>query len=172
MNFVHGHPMFCVSIGAVDADGPLAGAVVAPVVGLEWWGSRDGGAFRNGEPCRVSETRTLAHSLLATGFPPDRSKHPESNLPTFAEVMQHVQGVRRCGSAAMDACFVADGSYDGYWERYLHAWDIAAGAAIALAAGARLTALDGGPPDITRGHIVLTNGAIHDELLRVINGRD
>jgi myo-inositol-1(or 4)-monophosphatase len=170
MNFVHGHPMFCVSIGVVDAEGPLAGAVVAPVVGVEWWGSRGGGAFRNGERCRVSETRTLAQSLLATGFPPDRSKHPESNLPTFAEVMQHAQGVRRCGSAAMDACFVADGSYDGYWERYLHAWDAAAGSAIALAAGARLTALDGGPADITRGHILLTNGAIHDELLRVING--
>jgi myo-inositol-1(or 4)-monophosphatase len=170
MNFVHGHPFFCVSIGAVDADGPLAGAVVAPVLGVEWWGSRGNGAFRNGEPCHVSTTATLADSLLATGFPLDRSKHPESNLATFNEVMQHAQGVRRCGSAAMDICYVADGTYEGYWERRLHAWDAAAGCAIALEAGARLTALDGGPADITRGHIVLTNGLVHDELLRVIGG--
>jgi myo-inositol-1(or 4)-monophosphatase len=169
MNFVHGHPFFCVSIGAVDADGPLCGAVVAPAIGLEWWGSRDAGAFRNGAPCRVSPTERLSESLLATGFPPDRSKHPESNLPTFNEVMQHVQGVRRCGSAAIDSCFVADGTYDGYWERALHTWDIAAGCAIALAAGGRLTALDGGPAELGRGHIVLTNGRIHDELVKLVS---
>jgi myo-inositol-1(or 4)-monophosphatase len=169
MNFVHGHPFFCVSIGAVDEQGPLSGAVVAPAMGIEWWGSRGSGAFRNGAPCRVSDTARLAESLLATGFPPDRSKHPESNLPAFNEVMQHVHGVRRCGSAAMDSCFVADGTYDGYWERALHAWDIAAGCAVALAAGARLTALDGGPAELSHGHIVLTNGRIHDELVELVS---
>ena len=168
MNFVHGHPVFCASIGAVDERGPLCGAVVAPAMGIEWWGARGVGAFRNGAACSVSPTERLAESLLATGFPADRSKHPESNLPTFNEVMQHVQGVRRCGSAAMDCCFVADGTYDGYWERALHAWDIAAGSAIALAAGGRLTALDGGPAELERGHIVLTNGRIHDELVRLV----
>jgi myo-inositol-1(or 4)-monophosphatase len=169
MNFVHGHPCFCVSLGAVDDQGPLAGVVVAPAMGIEWWGTRGGGAFRDGAPCRVSDTERLAGSLLATGFPSDRSKHPESNLPTFNEVMQHVQGVRRCGSAAMDCCFVADGTYDGYWERTLYPWDAAAGCAIALAAGARLTALDGGPADLTKGHIVLTNGRIHDELVKLVS---
>jgi myo-inositol-1(or 4)-monophosphatase len=168
MNFVHGHPFFCVSIGVIDEHGPLAGAVVAPAMGIEWRGARGTGAFRNGAPCGVSGTERLSGSLLATGFPPDRSRHPESNLPAFNEVMQHVQGVRRCGSAAMDCCFVADGTYDGYWERALHAWDIAAGCAIALAAGARLSALDGGPPDLTKGHIVLTNGRIHDELVKLV----
>jgi myo-inositol-1(or 4)-monophosphatase len=168
MNFVHGHPCFCVSIGAMDAEGPLVGAVVAPALGLEWWGSRGAGAFRNGEPCRVSETATLRDSLLATGFPPDRSKNPESNLATFCEVMQHVQGVRRCGSAAIDCCFVADGTYDGYWERRLHPWDIVAGCAIACAAGARLTSLDGGAPDLTIGHLALTNGHVHDALVALM----
>jgi len=168
-NFVHGHPVFCVSIGAVDEHGPCCGAVVAPAMGIEWWGGRTVGAFRNGAPCRVSETPRLADSLLTTGFPADRSRDPESNLPTFNEVMQHAQGVRRCGSAAMDCCFVADGTYDGYWERALNAWDIAAGCAVALAAGARLTALDAGPPRIEHGHIVLTNGRIHDELVALVS---
>jgi myo-inositol-1(or 4)-monophosphatase len=69
----------------------------------------------------------------------------------------------------MDCCFVADGTYEGYWERAVHAWDIAAGCSIALAAGARLTALDGGRADLTKGHIVLTNGRIHDELLKLVS---
>jgi len=168
MNFVHGHPFFCVSLGVVDRQGPLVGAVVAPALGLEWWGSRDGGAFRNGEPCRVSATGALRDSLLATGFPADRSKAPDNNLSTFCEVIQHVHGIRRCGSAAIDCCLVADGTYDGYWERKLSPWDIVAGSAIALAAGARLTSLGGGVPDLSIGHIALTNGRIHDALMELV----
>jgi myo-inositol-1(or 4)-monophosphatase len=168
MNFVHGHPTFCVSIGAMDDTGPVAGAVVAPALGIEWWGARGDGAFRNGAPCRVSDTSSLQDALLATGFPPDRSRAPDNNLPAFCEVMKRVQGVRRCGSAAIDCCFVADGTFDGYWERALHSWDVAAGAAIALAAGARLTSRSGGPPDLTVGHIVLSNGRLHDALVDLV----
>jgi myo-inositol-1(or 4)-monophosphatase len=168
MNFVHGLPFFCVSIGAMDDSGPVAGAVVAPALGIEWWGHRGGGAFRDGSPCRVSETASLRDALLATGFPPDRSHAPESNLPTFCHVMQAVRGVRRCGSAAIDCCLVADGTFDGYWERALHAWDLVAGCAIALAAGARLSARDGGPADLTVGHLALTNGRIHDDLVGLV----
>lgn len=168
MNFVHGHPFFCVSIGVMDEAGPLAGAVSAPALGLEWWGGRDVGAFRGGEPCRVSETALLRASLIGTGFPLDRSKAPENNLATFAHVIQQVQGIRRCGSAAIDCCFVADGTYDAYWERRLHAWDLVAGTAIALGAGARLTSLDGSAADLTVGNVVLSNGVLHDALVRLI----
>jgi myo-inositol-1(or 4)-monophosphatase len=170
MNFVHGHPFFCVSIGVMDAHGPLAGAVVAPALGVEWWGARGAGAFRNGEPCMVSTTDALRGSLLATGFPSDRSHTPGNNFGTFSAVIQHVQDIRRCGSAAIDCCFVADGTYEGYWERSLHAWDLAAGCAIALAAGGRLSSMTGGAADLTIGHIVLTNARIHDELLAAMRG--
>lgn len=168
MNFVHGHPFFCVSIGAMDGLVPVAGAVVAPVLGVEWWGGPSVGAFRSGAPCRVSDTELLANALLATGFPPDRSKAPENNLAAFALVQNHVQGVRRDGSAALDCCFVADGTFDGYWERRLHPWDAVAGCAIALAAGARLTSMNGGPADLNLGHIALTNGKIHDALVALV----
>lgn len=169
MNFVHGHPMFCVSIGVADEAGPLAGAVCAPALGVDWWGGRDIGAFRSGEPCRVSRTEALGTSFLGTGFPLDRSRDPESNLSTFAHVIQRVQGIRRCGSAAIDCCFVADGTYDAYWERRLHAWDLMAGCAIALGAGARLSALGGGRPDLSVGNVILSNGAIHDALVALID---
>ena len=144
-NFVHGHPFFCVSIGVLDGGTAIAGAVVAPCLGLDWQGHQGGVAKRNGEPCRVSGARTLSESLVATGFPADRSREPESNFGSFVRVKKNVRGVRRCGSAAIDLCFVADGTYDGYWERRLNAWDLAGGAAVVLAAGGRLTALDGGP---------------------------
>lgn len=167
-NFVHGHPFWAVSVGLCIARRPVLGAVVAPALGVEWCGFDAGSVSRNGAPCRVSSCSTLETALLATGFPADRSRTPENNLDAFCRVMKRVRGVRRCGSAAIDCCFVADGTYDGYWERRLNAWDLAAGCAIALAAGAKLTNLDGGEADISRGHIVLTNGVIHDNLLRIL----
>jgi myo-inositol-1(or 4)-monophosphatase len=168
MDFVHGHPFFCVSVGAVDEKGPLAGAVVAPALRVSWWGGRGSGAFRDGAPCRVSGTTELRRSLLGTGFPLDRSKAPENNLGSFARVIQEVQGVRRCGAAAIDCCFVADGTYDAYWERALHPWDLAAGAAIALEAGGRFTSLSGEPPDLRAGNVILSNGHIHEALVALL----
>ncbi len=168
MNYVHGHPCFSVSIGAIDEQGPVAGVVFAPFLGIEWWGSRSTGAFRNGEPVRVSATDELKNALLSTGFPADRSRAPDNNLATFCEVIQHVHGIRRCGSAAIDCCFVADGTYDAYWERSLKIWDLAAGCAIALAAGARLTSLTGGPADLRVGHMVLSNGRVHDAVVALV----
>jgi myo-inositol-1(or 4)-monophosphatase len=167
-NFVHGHPFFCVSIGAADESGPIAGAVMAPALGVEWWGARGLGAFRNGEPCRVSDTDSLAHSMLGTGFPADRSDPAENNLDAFGRMKRIAQSVRRGGSAAIDFCFVADGTFDGYWERELHSWDVAGGAAIALAAGARITALDGGEPDFSRGYLVTSNGKVHDAIVDIV----
>jgi len=78
--------------------------------------------------------------------------------------------VRRCGSAAVDLCFVADGTYDGYWERRLHVWDSAAASAVVIAAGGVVTALDGGPPDHHVGNLVASNGLVHRALLGAVGG--
>jgi myo-inositol-1(or 4)-monophosphatase len=164
-NFVHGHHFFCVSIGVAEAGQPIAGAVVAPALATHWLGFRGGPVLRNREPCRVSETRALEHALVATGFPSDRSRAPNNNFDTFMRVKQRVRGVRRCGSAAIDLCLVADGTYDAYWERRLNAWDVMAGSALVLAAGGALSALDGTPPDLSVGHILASNGRIHSALL-------
>ena len=163
-NYAHGHPIWCVSIGLIEGELPVAGAVVAPALGLEWSGHRDGPALRNGERCSVSNTRSLEQSLLATGFPRDRSHAPGNNFAAFTRVKQACQGVRRCGAAAMDLCWVADGTYDGYWERSLNPWDLAAGSAIVLAAGGRLSHLNGGPTRLAEGHVIASNGHIHEAL--------
>jgi myo-inositol-1(or 4)-monophosphatase len=167
-NFVHGHFFFCVSIGVARAGRAIAGAVVAPALGTHWIGWEGGGAFRNGEPCRVSNTEHLEHSLVATGFPTDRSNPATNNFATYARVKPVVRGVRRCGSAALDLSLVADGTYDAYWERRLSSWDAMAGAAIVLAAGGTISALDGSAPDLSVGHILASNGRIHAPLLKLL----
>lgn len=167
-NFVHGHPFFGVSIGAMEDGIPIVGAVFAPALGYFWSAARGYGAFRNGTACRVSETSQLVDTLLATGFPPVRDRSPHSNLDAYLRTKPHVRGIRRCGSASIDLCFVADGTYDGYWERALHAWDIVAGAAVVTCAGGVVTALDGRTAQFELGHIVASNGVLHPELLRLV----
>jgi myo-inositol-1(or 4)-monophosphatase len=165
-NFVHGHPFWCVSIGLIAGADPLLGVVVAPSLGLEWTGCVGDGARRGGAPCRVSDVGRLDEALLATGFPYDRRTSEDNNFDAFVSIKKKCQAVRRCGSAAIDLCLVADGTYDGYWEKKLGAWDVAAGSAIVLSAGGRISDYDGRPADVTRGAVVATNGRIHEELVR------
>jgi myo-inositol-1(or 4)-monophosphatase len=180
-NFVHGHPFWCVAVGLMAEDQPVAGAVVAPALDIRWCGwmlppscptepdAPRGEAWRNSERCYVSGTPLLSDALIATGFPPVRTVMPANNFSSFISVKLEAQGVRRCGSAAIDICMVGDGTYDGYWERHLHAWDTVAATAILLAAGGRITSLEGGPPDYHAGNVVVSNGLVHDELLRAIS---
>lgn len=170
-NFVHGHPFWCVAIGALEDREPVVGAVVAPCLSIAWEGARSReGAFveRNGEPCKVSTTSRLGSAMIATGFPPDRSRAPQNNFDSFMRVKQAARAVRRCGAAAIDLAFVADGTYDGYWERRLLLWDCAAASALVLAGGGTITAIGGGPARYEKGHLVATNGAIHAELCAAV----
>ena len=104
-------------------------------------------------------------SLLATGFPYDRATSSENNFDAFVAIKRRCQAVRRCGSAALDLCLVADGTYEGYWERKLRPWDVAGGIALVRAAGGRVSDYEGGGGCIAGGHVVATNGHIHDALL-------
>lgn len=171
-NFVHGHPFFCVSIGLMEEGEPVSGAVVAPLLNLRYRGFRvpggAGEALRNGERCEVSPLATLSRALFATGFPPDRETWPGNNFGSFIEVKRSAQAVRRCGAAAIELCFVADGTYEGFWERHLHTWDVCAASAMILAAGGRVTSLGGGAPDYHAASLVASNAKLHDELVAAI----
>jgi myo-inositol-1(or 4)-monophosphatase len=164
-NFVHGHPFWCISVGLLAGTQPVLGAVVAPSLAVEWTAIVGGEALRNGKPCSVSEIAALDDALLATGFPYDRRTSPENNFDAFVAIKKKCQAVRRCGSAAIDLCLVADGTYDGYWEQKLKPWDAAAGAAVVLAAGGRVSDYVGRGVDLMAGHVVATNGRIHDMLV-------
>jgi myo-inositol-1(or 4)-monophosphatase len=167
-NFVHGHPFFCVSIGLLAGTRPVVGAVVAPALGTEWTAALGLGAKRNGEGCVVSQVCSFDDALLATGFPYDRRTSEDNNFEAFVAIKKRVQAVRRCGSAALDLCLVADGTYDGYWERKLKCWDLAAGTAIVRSAGGSVSTFDGNEDDVTSGHLVATNGKIHEALLTAL----
>jgi myo-inositol-1(or 4)-monophosphatase len=164
-NFVHGHPFWCVSVGLARDGIPILGAVVAPSLGLEWAGAVDLGATRCGQPCTVSNASAVEDALLATGFPYDRRSDAENNFDAFVAIKKRCQAVRRCGSAAIDLCFVADGTYDGYWERKVKPWDVAAGSAIVLAAGGNVTDYGGQPANVACGQIIATNGRLHGALV-------
>lgn len=177
-NFVHGHPYFCVSVGLVEHGVPIAGVVVAPLLGLEWTGTYEGAleggrvqagaqrlSTRNGESCAVSAVDDLLDALLATGFPYDVHTSSENNLDTFVSMMRKCQAIRRCGSAALDLCHVAEGTFDAYWERKLKPWDLSAGAAIVLGAGGTLSDLHGGPAQVLEGNLLASNGRLHPALI-------
>jgi myo-inositol-1(or 4)-monophosphatase len=157
-----------VSVGLVQRGLPVLGAVVAPALATEWVGVAGVWATRNGAACEVSHVTTFDDALLATGFPYDRRTSPDNNFDAFVAIKKRAQAVRRCGSAAIDLCLVADGTYDGYWEKKLQTWDLAAGAAIVLGAGGRISRYDGEVVDVTGGELVATNGNVHDELVRAL----
>lgn len=145
INFAHGVPIFCVSIGYARQGRMELGAVYDPSRGECFCAERGQGAFLNGRPIRVSAVEDLALSLLATGFPHNLGTHTRNNLDYFARLATRTQGVRRLGSAALDICWTAAGRFDGFWEVQMSAWDVAAGGLIAAEAGAVVTDLSGRP---------------------------
>jgi len=159
MNFAHGHPFFCVSIGLCRGGVPLLGVVHAPALSITWTCAGPGTAQRNGEACRVAERKDVIDFLCATGFPQDRATNPDNNYREFAFIKDRVRGIRRCGSAAIDLALVADGTYDVYWEQRLKPWDMAAGAALVLAASGRLRGYAGGEADVRSGSLIAASSA-------------
>lgn len=170
VNFAHGVPIFSVSLAYAEGSEVLLGVVYDPMRDECFAAERGKGAWLNGQPIRVSETATLAESLLVTGFPYDAWSNPENNLDHFAAFAVRTQGVRRLGSAALDLCYVAAGRFDGYWEIRLKPWDVAAGGLIATEAGAVVTNLDGGPDYLSPPQsIVAANPHLHPQMLEVLH---
>ena len=176
VNFAHGLPIWSISIALEQAGQIEVGVVAAPAMGWWWEATRGGGATaheidRRGarrEPdlaIAVSHAQRLEQALLVTGFPYDAATHPENNFAEWEHMYRIAGSCRRLGSASLDLCFVACGWIDGYWERRLQAWDVAAGALIAREAGATVTNTTGGPFDPHTGEVLASNGAIHDELI-------
>ena len=167
-NFAHGHFFFAISLGLQRGTEGLVGVVHAPALGVTWKAARGMGALRNGQSCSVSTRSTLDEALCATGFPYDRWSSPDNNHAELGLFLQRARGVRRCGSAAIDLCLVADGTYDIYWEQGLNAWDMCAGALIVREAGGYLSSYEGGQADPRTGKLVATNGLLHDAAIRTI----
>lgn len=163
-NYAHQYPFFAVSIGLLIAGVPEVGVIFDPVHQELFRAARSLGATKNRRPIHVSPTVQLEDSLLVTGFAYDRRETLDNNYAEFCHLTHLTQGVRRSGSAALDLAHVACGRLDGYWERGISPWDIAAGVIILEEAGGKVTAYDGSPLIIESGRILATNGKIHHVL--------
>jgi len=167
-NFIHGLPVFSVSI-ALQEYGKLVAGVVYEVNQDEcFYASVDSPAYLNGKEIKVSAAPTIADSLLATGFPYyDFTKQPQY-INLFTELMKGCHGIRRMGSAAVDLVYTACGRFDAFYEYNLNAWDVAAGIVIVKQAGGQVVNFTGGDEVIDTRELLATNGKITGEMLEMI----
>jgi myo-inositol-1(or 4)-monophosphatase len=165
-NYAHGLPLFAVSIGLERAGEMILGVVHDPIRDETYVAERGRGATLNGEPVRVSDTRELIQALIATGFPHDRAQMPEA-LELFGRFSALTRGMRRLGSTALDLCYVAAGRLDGYYERGIWAWDIAAGGLILEEAGGRVTDYRGEVLNLEGREIAASNRALHPAMIQL-----
>jgi myo-inositol-1(or 4)-monophosphatase len=168
-NFLHGLPIFSISIGLVREGQIVAGLVYNPANDDMFIAEKGQGAYLNNHRLRVAARRDLAEALIGCGAPhigkADGHQRFQAELST---VMEKAGNVRRLGSAALDLCFVAAGHYDGFWERDLKSWDIAAGIVIIKEAGGFVTDADGGPDMLAKGSVCAGNDFIQRALLSLI----
>ena len=167
-NFAHHLPDFSLSIALAFEGDIVFGAVLNPVTGELFCGTRGEGSTLNGRSIRVSSTKVIGESLLVTGFPYDLQSVIRPLIDRFERCLMAAQGVRRLGSAALDLCYVACGRFDGFWEQDLAPWDTAAGVVIAQEAGARISNFSNGPYSIEKKEILATNGFIHQEMTALL----
>lgn len=167
-NYAHGLPIFCASLG-LEVDGRTdIGAVYDPTRQELFTAERGRGAWLNGSRLAVSDTTRLIDALIVTGFPYDVHQHTGDLVELFGALLGRARAVRRLGSAALDLCYVAAGRFEAFWEQHLKPWDVSAGALIVEEAGGRVTGMDGSPFDAAAGHLVASNGRLHEEMLTVI----
>ena len=167
-NYAHGYPVAAISVGLMIEGIPQVGAIYNPFRQELFRAAKGLGATCNRRPLKVSQTDRLNKSLLVTGFAYDRRETSDNNYAEFCYLTHLTQGVRRSGSAALDLTDVACGRLDGYWERGIRPWDVAAGIVLVEEAGGRVTAYDNSPINIDSGRILATNGNLHSSLSQAL----
>ncbi len=170
INFANGIPICCVSIGVEKAGKMVLGAVYNPFINELFFAEAGAGAILNDKKIHVTAKAELSKACLVTGFPYTYLDAPNGPLEVFSKLIRKGIPVRRLGSAAIDLCWVAAGRFDGFYEHKLQAWDSAAGFLIVEEAGGKVTDYKGNHYSPYQPHIIATNGKIHDDLLRCING--
>jgi myo-inositol-1(or 4)-monophosphatase len=170
INFAHGIPLNCISIGVEHEGEMILGAVYNPHMNELFVAEKGMGATLNDQPIQVSSETEVIRACLVTGFPYTYLDMPNGPLEVFERFIRKGVPVRRLGSAAIDLCWVAAGRFDGFYEHKLEAWDSAAGYLIVEEAGGKVTDFGGNKFSPYQHRILATNGKIHAEMLMVING--
>lgn len=172
VNYAHGIPLCCVSIGVEKNGKMIMGAVYNPFLKEFYFAEKGLGAHLNENKICVSSEQSVVHACLVTGFPYTYLDMENGPLECFNRFIRKGVPVRRLGSAALDLCWVASGRFDGFYEHRLNPWDSAAGWLMVEEAGGRLSDFSGADYSLYQDQIVASNGLIHDELLRWINDKN
>ncbi len=167
-NFLHQVPFFSISVALRHRDELVMGIVYEVMHEECFYAWKDGGAYLNDLPIKVSSAVQLEETLLATGFPYYDYSRMESYLDVFQVFMKRTRGIRRFGSAALDLAYVACGRFDGYYEYSIQSWDIAAGSFIVREAGGKVTTFNGQADFLFSNEVLAAGQVIHQEMLEVI----
>jgi myo-inositol-1(or 4)-monophosphatase len=170
-NFLHGVPVFAISI-ALEREGQLVSAVIYNPISDELFVAEKGhGAYLNEKRLRVAARKDLPQTLIATGIPymaRGTDAERERSLAEVKAVVSRTSGIRRCGAASLDLAYTAAGRFDAFWERGLNAWDMAAGILLVREAGGIVTNIDGSPDPFSNGDVLAANQELHPLLMGLI----
>jgi len=169
-NFLHGIPQFAISLALQRNDQIVAGVVYNPILDELYVAERGGGAFLNDRRLRVAARRDLPECVIGTGIPFLGHGDHGRFLAEMTRVMREVAGIRRCGAASLDLAWVASGRLDGFWERSLKPWDMAAGLLLVREAGGFVTDMDGRDRMLETGSVLCGNENIHKRLAKLLAG--
>ena len=172
MNFLNGIPQFAISIGYEEDNEIKCGVIFNPIMNEMFCAEKGNGAYLNNSRIRVSNKKGLKNALLVTGGPKGNSKIKDKIFSEYINVSKNVSNVRKFGSAALDIAYVACGRFDGYWQRELNYWDIAAGIIILKEAGGFVDFFEDDPKLPIKKNILASNANIYDELRQLINKKD
>ncbi len=171
-NFLHGIPQFAISIALQREGTIIAGVIYNPANDELYIAERGKGAFLNDQRLRVAGRRSLSDCVLACGLPHIGRGDHELFRREMMEIQGRVAGLRRFGAASLDLAFVAAGRLDGYWERNLSPWDIAAGQILIREAGGIVSGIEGHDNALMTGHVVCGNEYVHDALMKVLQAAE
>ena len=175
-NYIHGFPVFAVSVavekyqtGQIGFGSVQAGAVINPLSNELYYAEKGKGAFCNDQKITVSSCSEFRNALIATGFPFREKGYLEEFLNIFRRMFKSCSGIRRAGAAALDLCWVASGALDGFWEKGLSAWDLAAGCLIIEEAGGVVCDFNKGRKYLETGNIIAANPTIHPSMVNIVS---
>ncbi len=172
INYAHGIPLSCISIGIEKSGEIIMGLVYNPMSGEKFFAEKGKGAYLNENKISVTKENNLRKALLVTGFPYDSSRNPNKPVDVFGRFVMLDIPIRRLGSAALDLCWTACGRFDGFWEYNLNAWDTAAGFLILKEAGGLVTDFLGKEYSVYNKEILATNGLLHEDMLKIIQNKE
>ena len=166
-NYVHGFPAVGLSVALLDDGMPVVGVVIAPFLGLEFAGAQGQGVTRNGERLPMLREPDISRAVVATGFPFRHKSNLARYLPVMEAALRRFEDLRRAGAAALDLAWTASGTFDGFFELGLGTWDVAAGAALVVELGGRVSDWSGGDTWVETGDVLAAPPAVHEVLLEL-----